>query len=119
MAYINSLQYYLGYEIILRLFTCFSYATMVREVTTSTAASSDPNHQKVQNSEHLQEHRGIYRAISSTLNHLKRNRITIVLFVSTPDVIMEDESRDLLCCDERLPSSPGPPSSDSYIEYGT
>lgn len=42
-----------------------------------------------------------------------------VLFVSTPDVIMEDESHDLLCCNERLPSSPGPPSSDSYIEYGT
>lgn len=91
---------------------------MVREVTTSTAASSDPNHQKVQNSEPLQEHRGIYSAISCTLNHFNCNQITIVFF-STPDVIMEDESRDLLCCNERLPSSPGPPSNDSYIEYGT
>lgn len=34
-----------------------------------------------------------------------------------PDVIMEDESHDLLLCNERLPSSV--PSSDSYIEYGT
>lgn len=28
-----------------------------------------------------------------------------------------DRSRDLLCCEERLPSSPGFPTSDSYMEY--
>lgn len=43
---------------------------MVREVMTSTAASSDPDHQKVQNSEPLQQQPGIYRAVSCTLHHL-------------------------------------------------
>uniref|UniRef100_H3C865 HMG box-containing protein 1 n=1 Tax=Tetraodon nigroviridis TaxID=99883 RepID=H3C865_TETNG len=42
---------------------------------------------------------------------------TCVLFVSTPDVMMEDESHDLLCCNERLPSSPDAHGSDSYAEY--
>lgn len=30
-----------------------------------------------------------------------------------------DQSHDLLCFEERLPSSPGFPNSDSYMEYGT
>lgn len=30
-----------------------------------------------------------------------------------------DQSRDLLCFEERLPSSSGFPNSDTYMEYGT
>lgn len=30
-----------------------------------------------------------------------------------------DQSRDLLGCEEHFPSSPGFPTSDSYMEYGT
>lgn len=30
-----------------------------------------------------------------------------------------DQSHDLLRCEESLPSSPGFPTSDSYMEYGT
>ena len=30
-----------------------------------------------------------------------------------------DQPHELLCCEERLPSSPGFPTSDSYMEYGT
>lgn len=65
------------------LFTSFSHATMVREVMTSTAASSDLNHQKGQNSETLQEHTGIYRAVSCAFHHLKYNQIAILTSYST------------------------------------
>lgn len=65
------------------LFTSFSHATMVREVMTSTAASSDLNHQKGQNSETLREHTGINRAISCALHHLKYNQIAILTSYST------------------------------------
>jgi len=30
-----------------------------------------------------------------------------------------DQAHDLLRCDEHFPSSPGLPTSDSYMEYGT
>lgn len=52
--------------------------TMVSEAMASTELSSDLKHQKVQNSEPLQEHTGIYRATSYTLHHLKYISIFIV-----------------------------------------
>lgn len=102
------------------LSACFSHVTMVREAMTSAELSSDLQHHKVQNSEPLQEHAGIYRRFFLPV-YLNRNMwiITACFIVSPPDVTMEAESHDLLLCNERLPSSPGGPSSDSYIEYGT
>lgn len=46
----------------------------------------------------------------------------VVCLVLPSGVMMDadgDQSHDLLCCEERLPSSPGFPTSDSYMEYGT
>lgn len=46
----------------------------------------------------------------------------VVCLVSPLEVMMdadEDESHDLPRCEEHLSSSPGFPTSDSYMEYGT
>ncbi|XP_036976911.1 HMG box-containing protein 1-like isoform X2 [Acanthopagrus latus] len=64
---------------------------MVWEVVTPAVRFSDPKHQNVPDSE--PEH---------------------------TEVMMDadgDQPHELLCCEERLPSSPGFPTSDSYMEY--
>lgn len=66
---------------------------MVWEVVTPTALSSDPKQQNVRDSEPQGEH-------------------TVVMMDADGD-----QSRDLLCREEHLPSSPGFPTSDSYMEY--
>lgn len=43
---------------------------MVRELMTSTAASSDPNRQTVQNSEPLQEHTGMKVELNGNRNNM-------------------------------------------------
>lgn len=66
---------------------------MVWKVVTPSGPSRDPTHETVQNTEPQMEH---------------------------TEVMMDangDQSRDLLCFEERLPSSPGFPNSDSYMEY--
>lgn len=56
------------------------------------------------------------------LKNTKHIKCAIVCLVSPSGVTMDadgDQSHDLLCCEEHLPSSPGLPTSDSYMEYGT
>ncbi|XP_070848715.1 HMG box-containing protein 1-like [Chaetodon trifascialis] len=66
---------------------------MVWEMLTPAVLSSDPKHQSVQDSEAQGEHTGGMMDADG------------------------DPSHDLLCCEERLASSPGFPTSDSYMEY--
>ncbi|XP_059181484.1 HMG box-containing protein 1-like [Centropristis striata] len=66
---------------------------MVWEVVTPAVLSSDPKHQNVRHAEPEAEH-------------------TVVMMDTDAD-----QSHDLLCCEERLPSSPGFPTSDTYMEY--
>ncbi|XP_042367481.1 HMG box-containing protein 1-like isoform X1 [Plectropomus leopardus] len=66
---------------------------MVWEVVTPAVLSNDPKHQSVRHSEPQGEH-------------------TVVMMDADGD-----QSHDLLCFEERLPSSPGFPTSDSYMEY--
>lgn len=60
------------------------------------------------------------KCIVKTNTHLAK--IIILCLVLPSEVMMDangDQSHDLLCFEERLPSSPGFPNSDSYMEYGT
>ncbi|XP_045928001.1 HMG box-containing protein 1-like isoform X2 [Micropterus dolomieu] len=66
---------------------------MVWEVVTPAVPSSDPIHQNVRDSEAQGENTGVRMDADG------------------------DQSHGLLCCEERLPSSPGFPTSDSYMEY--
>lgn len=112
----------ISWVVIVAMMGAFLQATMVKEVRTSTGG---PGHQKAPNSEPVREHTGTDPSRCGVVYRLDRTRppaacvgATCVLFVSTPDVMMEDESHDLLCCNERLPSSPDAHGSDSYAEYG-
>lgn len=56
------------------------------------------------------------------LKNTEHIKCAIVCLVSPSGLTMDadgDQSHDLLCCEEHLPSSPGLPTSDSYMEYGT
>ncbi|KAI3366927.1 hypothetical protein L3Q82_009578, partial [Scortum barcoo] len=66
---------------------------MVWEVVTPAVLSREPKHQDVKDSEPRGEHAGVMMDADG------------------------DQSHDLLRCEERLPSSPGFPTSDSYMEY--
>ncbi|XP_072234092.1 HMG box-containing protein 1-like isoform X1 [Leuresthes tenuis] len=66
---------------------------MVWEVVTPAVLSSDPSYHNMQEAQSQAEHTGMMMDADG------------------------DQTHDLLRCDEHFPSSPGLPTSDSYMEY--